>query len=47
MGQLMKCDCGGCGGCGGGRETPINDEIRNTQLGFLKISIFKLQPILF
>jgi hypothetical protein len=36
MGQLMKC------GGGGGRELPKYYEIRNTKLGFLKISIFQM-----
>jgi len=35
----MKCDCGGGGG---DREIPKDLEIRNTKLGFLRISVFKL-----
>jgi hypothetical protein len=35
MGQLMKCD-------GGGNELPKDREIRNTKLGFPRISVFKL-----
>jgi hypothetical protein len=37
MGQLMKCGCGG-----GGRELPKYHEIRNTKLGFLRISVLTL-----
>jgi len=33
----MKCGCGG-----GGKEIPKYHEIRNTKLGFLRISIFQL-----
>jgi len=35
----VKCDCGGGGG---GRELPKYREIRNTKLGFLRISVIKL-----
>ena len=42
MCQLMKCGC-----AGGGRELPKYHEMWNTKLGFLKISLFKLQPFLF
>jgi len=42
MGQLMKCG-GSCGGGGGGgRELLKYHEIRNTKLGFLSTSVFKL-----
>jgi hypothetical protein len=34
----MKCGCGG----GGGRELPKYHEIRNTKLGFLRLSVLKL-----
>jgi hypothetical protein len=42
MGQLMKCDCGGGGGGGSGRELPKYHEIRNTKLGSLRRSVYKL-----
>jgi len=36
------CCGGGGGGGGGGRELPKYREIRNTKLGFLRISVLKL-----